>query len=64
MTAGAVLVAGILDTVLREPPLALHPVRAAGRNAALRLARRTGWALTAACAVLAEARHRHWKGRS
>lgn len=33
-------------------------------RAALRLARRTGWALAAACAVLAQARHRYWEGRS
>jgi adenosylcobinamide-phosphate synthase len=31
MSAGAVVVAGLLDATLREPPLRLHPVRLAGR---------------------------------
>ena len=31
MSAGAVLVAGVLDATVREPPLRLHPVRAIGR---------------------------------
>ena len=31
MSAGAVVVAGVLDAVLREPPTSLHPVRAIGR---------------------------------
>lgn len=31
MSAGAVLVAGVLDATIREPPLRLHPVRAIGR---------------------------------
>jgi adenosylcobinamide-phosphate synthase len=32
MSAGAVVVAGLLDATLREPPLRLHPVRLAGRD--------------------------------
>ena len=31
MSAGAVVVAGVLDATLREPPLRLHPVRLVGR---------------------------------
>ncbi|MGH3443486.1 MAG: CobD/CbiB family cobalamin biosynthesis protein, partial [Nitriliruptorales bacterium] len=31
MTAGAIVVAGVLDAALQEPPLAWHPVRAIGR---------------------------------
>lgn len=31
MSAGAVVVAGVLDATLREPPLRLHPVRLIGR---------------------------------
>jgi adenosylcobinamide-phosphate synthase len=31
VSAGAVVVAGLLDATLREPPLRLHPVRLAGR---------------------------------
>jgi adenosylcobinamide-phosphate synthase len=31
VSAGAVLVAGVLDATVREPPLRLHPVRAIGR---------------------------------
>jgi adenosylcobinamide-phosphate synthase len=67
VSAGAVLVAGVLDATLREPPVA-HPVRAIGRylaaaqrllpaappaRAALRGA--AGWAVGAALAVCAGA---------
>jgi adenosylcobinamide-phosphate synthase len=40
VSAGAVVVAGVLDAVLREPPSSVHPVRAMGRglDAAARLA--------------------------
>ena len=68
MSAGAVVVAGVLDATFREPPLRLHPVRAVGRglDAAARavpsepprramLSGGLAWATGAAAAVLAGA---------
>jgi adenosylcobinamide-phosphate synthase len=68
VSAGAVVVAGVLDATLREPPLRLHPVRAIGRglDSAARvvpseppqramLSGGLAWATGAAAAVLAGA---------